>query len=57
MKPEDNIKRLKTQPIISISLGYILASQFYSDMKSDVESIYKKIFKEDLRKESNNDRQ
>lgn len=48
---EDNITRIKNDIGKCFSLGYVLALQFYSDMKSDIESIYRKIFKEDIRKE------
>lgn len=34
-----------------IPLGYILAIAFFEDIKSDIESIYQKIFNEDIRKE------
>ena len=34
-----------------IPLGYILAIAFFQDIKSDIESIYRKIFNEDIRKE------
>lgn len=34
-----------------ISWGVILALAFYEDVKSDIESIYQKIFNEDIRKE------
>ena len=35
----------------NISLGGILALAFFQDVKIDIESIYKKIFNEDIRKE------
>lgn len=34
-----------------IPLGYILAIAFFQDIESDIESIYRKIFNEDIRKE------
>ena len=34
-----------------ISLGFVLALAFFQDIKSDIESIYRKIFNEDIRKE------
>lgn len=34
-----------------ISLGFVLALAFFQDVKSDIESIYKKVFNQDIRKE------
>ena len=34
-----------------ISLGFVLTLAFFQDVKSDIESIYEKIFNEDIRKE------
>lgn len=34
-----------------IPVGYILAIAFFQDLKSDIESIYRKIFNKDIRKE------
>lgn len=34
-----------------ISLGFILALAFYQDVKSDIESIYRKIYNGNIRKE------
>lgn len=34
-----------------ISLGFILALAFYQDVKSDIESIYQKIYNRNIRKE------
>lgn len=48
---DDKITCMKNDIRNFFSLGYILAVQFYSDMKSDLESIYQKIFNEDIRKE------
>lgn len=49
---EENITRLKKTISANVfSLGYVLGLQFYSNMKSDSESIYKKIFNEDIKKE------
>ena len=48
---EDNLTRLKDDTGKCYSLGYILALEFYSDMKLNLESIYREIFNEDIRKE------
>lgn len=48
---EDNLTRLKDDTRKCYSLGYILTLEFYSDMKLNSESIYRKIFNEDMRKE------
>ena len=42
---------LKETQSDNISLGFILALEFFQDVKSDIESIYEKIFNEDIRKE------
>lgn len=34
-----------------ISLGFILALDFYQDVKFDIESIYRKIYNRNIRKE------
>ena len=34
-----------------IPLGYILSIDFFQDIKSDIESIYRKIFNKDIGKE------
>ena len=34
-----------------ISLGFVLALALFQDVKSDIESIYEKVFNEDIRKE------
>ena len=57
MYANGKIKELKINNFDDISLSFILCHGFYRDMKLDIESIYEKIFKDSIRKESNNDRQ
>lgn len=46
-----SIKKIKAYIKNCFSLGDILFLQYYSDVKSDIESIYRKILNEDIRKE------
>lgn len=46
-----NRETLKETKLDDISLGFILALEFFQDIKSDIESIYEKVFNEDIRKE------
>lgn len=52
-----NREILKETQSGDISLGFILALAFYQDVKSDIESIYRKIYNGNIRKEIRNDRQ
>ena len=42
---------LKEMQSGDISLGFVLSLAFFQDVKSDIESIYEKVFNEDIRKE------
>lgn len=45
------IETLEENQSGDISWGFILALAFLQDVKSDIESIYRKFFNEDIRKE------